>query len=189
MTTLLSSSEAPAAPRRPIRQKGALSAIDGSIFRAQKILGNANWHPWIFEARPGELMMIGAVCPTTTRGINKGWPNYRKADRTTKTKVFISASGLDIPPAFIVARTAKDARNTAEIDWRWQRRILSTGEAGWVTPTGREVAYLANAINLRFLTETRLLYDAHYSFERQDYTHVTIALNRGMLVRAREWNQ
>ena len=48
-----------------------------------------NWFPWIFEAAKGGVVCTGAVCPMKTRGPNKGHPNFRKHDPSTKTIVFV----------------------------------------------------------------------------------------------------
>lgn len=56
---------------------------------AMDIADTKNWHPWIFEAIKGGVLCTGAVCPMKTRGPNKGCPNFRKHDPSTKTQVFV----------------------------------------------------------------------------------------------------
>lgn len=56
---------------------------------AQAIVGIDGWHPWLFERIANGILCTGAVCPLITRGKNKGTPNYRKADQSTKMSVVV----------------------------------------------------------------------------------------------------
>ncbi len=57
---------------------------------AIKIQPRDNWYPWIFRSFVGGVMCTGAICPLKTKGPNKGQPNFRKADKLTKTNVFVA---------------------------------------------------------------------------------------------------
>jgi len=61
---------------------------------AKQKVKNPEWYPWIFEAVEGGVLCTGAVCPLKIRGPDKGAPNYRKADRSTMSRVFVSAKEL-----------------------------------------------------------------------------------------------
>lgn len=56
---------------------------------AQAIAGIEGWYPWHFERIANGILCTGAVCPLITRGKNKGRPNYRKADQSTKMSVVV----------------------------------------------------------------------------------------------------
>lgn len=42
-----------------------------------------------FERVANGVLCTGAVCPLITRGPNKGEPNFRKYDKSTKAKVLV----------------------------------------------------------------------------------------------------
>lgn len=57
--------------------------------KARAIVGKDDWYPWIFESITNGVLCTGACCPLITRGKNKGRPNYRKADMSTKQTVVV----------------------------------------------------------------------------------------------------
>lgn len=49
------------------------------------------WHAWLFTAaEQGGLFVTGACCPPITRGPRKGRPNYKKRDRNTERRVYLT---------------------------------------------------------------------------------------------------
>jgi hypothetical protein len=57
------------------------------------LVGVDGWYPWEFERINNGVLCTGAVCPLITRGPNKGQPNYRKADKSTKQSVVVPFKG------------------------------------------------------------------------------------------------
>lgn len=56
---------------------------------AMDLAATPGWYPWIFEKTEDAIHCTGAVCPLHTSGIDKGTPNYRKADPATKRVVVV----------------------------------------------------------------------------------------------------
>lgn len=59
-------------------------------------VGLEGWYSAIWEKGPnGSMLITGAVCPPLQRGPQKGQPNWRKRDRSTETKVFLTKSEIE----------------------------------------------------------------------------------------------
>lgn len=52
---------------------------------AQKLSGQENWYPWVFQRIHNGVLCTGAVFPLK----KDGSPNYRKADKSTKSTVLV----------------------------------------------------------------------------------------------------
>lgn len=60
---------------------------------ARELVGIPGWESWSwrsFDGPPGGCMVEGGVTPLVTVGKRKGQRNYRKADKATVRKVFLS---------------------------------------------------------------------------------------------------
>ncbi|PZP38411.1 MAG: hypothetical protein DI598_20815, partial [Pseudopedobacter saltans] len=68
--------------------------IDAWTKICQSKVGRNDWYPYNFEKVTGGLLCIGAVCPLITRGKNKGEPNFRKKQKHSIDKVYISQKEL-----------------------------------------------------------------------------------------------
>lgn len=66
-----------------------MSTIEEWTKACQNQLNNPNWYPWLFEAAAGGVICTGAECPLIAVGKNKGAPNFKKRNMSTKSMVFI----------------------------------------------------------------------------------------------------
>ena len=87
---------ADAYPPPPVTESG--SWLDAYTLAAQRTAGlPGNWIGFLFEAVRGQGVMVTGLVVTSakTRGPNKGEPNFRKGDQSTKRRVFVSIADAD----------------------------------------------------------------------------------------------
>ena len=63
--------------------------LEEKAIRIARRAGLKDWHPWLYEAAVGGVVVTGAPCPLITRGRNRGRPNYRKRDMNRVAKVIV----------------------------------------------------------------------------------------------------